>query len=127
MLQQAYDRAKRLGDMVYVVTEASHSDHVREQLAELPVDAFIIEPGRRGTAHCIIMALDIIARRHDKDEPIAFIHSDHNVRDVSGFARSFKVAARISKDKNEITLIGIEPTFPATGTQWCYRRKRGCL
>lgn len=115
MLQQAYDRASRLGDTVYVVTEASHSDHVREQLPELPDDAFLIEPGRRGTAHCIVYALDAISRRHDRDEQIAFIHSDHNVRDIEGFARSFHVAGRISKENNEITLIGIEPTFPATG------------
>ena len=115
MLQQAYDRASQLGDTVYVVTEASHSDHVREQLSELPEDHFLIEPGRRGTAHCIIFALDAIARHHDKDEPIAFIHSDHHVRDNSGFKRSFHVASRISSERNEITLIGIEPTFPATG------------
>ncbi|MDB5183468.1 MAG: manC, partial [Candidatus Saccharibacteria bacterium] len=115
MLQQAYDRAKRLGNTVYVVTESSHSDHVREQLGELASDAFIIEPGRRGTAHCIVMALDVIARRHDKDEPIAFIHSDHHVRDNAGFARSFRVAAKVSKANNQIVLIGIEPTFPATG------------
>lgn len=121
MLQQAYDRARRLGDIVYVVTEASHSDHVREQLSELPHDAFIIEPGRRGTAHCIIMALDFIARRHDKNEPVAFIHSDHNVRDIDGFVRSFHVAARISQERNEITLIGIEPTFPATGFGYIQR------
>ena len=31
LIQMAYDRAKRLGDTVYIVTEASHSDHVREQ------------------------------------------------------------------------------------------------
>lgn len=115
MLQQAYDRAKKLGDTVYVVTEASHSSHVRTQLSDLPDEAFIVEPGRRGTAHCIVMALDVIARKHDADEPVAFIHSDHHVRDTSGFARSFSVAARISRQNNEITLIGIEPTFPATG------------
>lgn len=115
MLQQAYDRAKKLGDVTYVVTEASHSDHVRAQLPELASEAFIIEPGRRGTAHCIVMALDVISRLHDKDEPVAFIHSDHHVRDTDGFARSFSVAARISQKNQEITLIGIEPTLPATG------------
>lgn len=115
MLQQAYDRAKKLGDVMYVVTEASHSDHVREQLPQLPTEAFIIEPGRRGTAHCIVMALDVISRKHSRDEPVAFIHSDHHVRDTDGFARSFSVAARTSQENNEITLIGIEPTFPATG------------
>ena len=115
MLQTAYDRAAKLGDTIYVVTEASHSDHVREQLPELPDSAFLIEPGRRGTAHCIVFALDVIARSHDKDEPIAFIHSDHYVRDTAGFARSFSVAAKTSVANNEITLIGIEPTFPSTG------------
>jgi mannose-1-phosphate guanylyltransferase/mannose-6-phosphate isomerase len=115
MLQTAYDRAVKLGETTYVVTEASHSDHVREQLPELPDSAFLIEPGRRGTAHCIVFALDVIARTHDKDEPVAFIHSDHYVRDTDGFARSFSVAAKTSQANHEITLIGIEPTFPATG------------
>lgn len=115
MLQTAYDRAVRLGDIIYVVTEASHSAHVREQLPELPDDAFLIEPGRRGTAHCIVLALDYIARRHDHDEPIAFIHSDHHVRDIDGFARSFDTAGRFSTSGNEIVLIGIEPTFASTG------------
>lgn len=115
MVQQAYDRATRLGDTVYVVTEASHAEPLRSQLPELPDEAFLIEPGRRGTAHCIIFALDYIARHHDKDEPIAFIHSDHNVRDLAGFARSFATAGRVSIENNEIVLIGIEPTFPSTG------------
>lgn len=115
ILQMTYERAKNLGDSVYVVTEASHSDHVKEQLSELPEEAFIIEPGRRGTAHCIIMSLDYIARRHDHDEPIAFISADHSIRDTAGFTRSFRLAGKISTEKNEITLIGIEPTFPATG------------
>ncbi|MFI5212562.1 MAG: mannose-1-phosphate guanylyltransferase [Candidatus Saccharimonadales bacterium] len=115
MLQTAYDRATKLGKSIYVVTEASHAHYVREQLPELPEAAFLIEPGRRGTAHCIVFALDVIARTHSKDEPIAFIHSDHYVRDIDGFARSFAVAANVSQENHEITLIGIEPTFPATG------------
>lgn len=115
ILQMTYQRAKKLGDSVYVVTEASHSDHVREQLAELPEEAFIIEAGRRGTAHCIVMSLDYIARRHDHSEPIAFISADHSIRDTAGFARSFNLAAKISTEKKEIALIGIEPSFPATG------------
>ncbi|MEP7205117.1 MAG: sugar phosphate nucleotidyltransferase [Candidatus Saccharibacteria bacterium] len=114
MLQTAYDRAARLGDTVYVVTEASHSDLVKAQLPELPDSAFLIEPGRRGTAHCIVFALDVIARRHDLDEPIAFIHSDHHVRDIAGFARSFNLAAKISTARQAITLIGIKPTNPST-------------
>jgi mannose-1-phosphate guanylyltransferase len=115
LLQQSYDRAKQLGGAVYVVTEAGHAEHIKKQLPELDDDAFIIEPGRRGTAHCIVMALDYIVRRHDYNDPIAFIHSDHHVRDIDGFQHSFETAARVSQQQNAITLIGIEPTFPATG------------
>ena len=115
LLQQSYDRASTIADTIYVVTEASHAHHVREQLPELPEDAFLIEPGRRGTAYCIVLALDAIARRHNKDEPVAFLHSDHHIRDMDGFARSFLTAAKTSQEQSAITLIGVEPTFPATG------------
>lgn len=115
ILQETYERAKRLGSVVYVVTEASHSDYVQEQLPDLSSEAFIIEPGRRGTAHCILLALDYIARRHNHNEPIAFISADHHIRDAEGFVRSFHMAGKVSAENHEITLIGIEPTFPAIG------------
>ena len=121
MVQQAYDRARKLGDTIYVVTEASHAGALRAQLPELPDEAFLIEPGRRGTAHCIVLALDYINRHHDRTEPIAFIHSDHNVRDTRGFARSFATAGRVSTEQQCITLIGIEPTFPSTGFGYIQR------
>jgi len=115
LLQAAYDRAKKVGDTVYVVTEASHAHHVRDQLSELSSDNILVEPGRRGTGNCIVFALDVINRRHDQDEPIAFVHSDHQIRDVDGYAKSITTAAEASQISNKVTLIGIEPTFPATG------------
>lgn len=115
LLQSAYDRAKKVGETVYVVTEASHAHHVKEQLSDLPEDHFLIEPGRRGTGNCIVFALDVIGRRHDHDEPIAFVHSDHNIRDVDGYVKSLQTAASASGVTGKVTLIGIEPTFPATG------------
>lgn len=115
LLQSAYDRAKEVGDTVYVVTEASHAHHVKDQLPELPEEDFLIEPGRRGTGNCIVFALDVISRRHDHDEPIAFVHSDHHIRDVEGYVKSLQTAADASGIANKVTLIGIEPTFPSTG------------
>jgi mannose-1-phosphate guanylyltransferase len=114
LLQSAYDRATRVGETVYVVTEASHAHHVKDQLPELPEENFLIEPGRRGTGNCIVFALDVISRRHDHDEPIAFVHSDHHVRDIEGYAKSLQAAAEAARLSNKVTLIGIEPTFPAT-------------
>tara|TARA_B100000378_G_scaffold278674_1_gene282823 strand:- start:331 stop:1380 length:1050 start_codon:yes stop_codon:yes gene_type:complete len=115
LLQSAYHRATKVGETVYVVTEAGHAQHVKDQLPELPQENFLIEPGRRGTGNCIVFALDVISRRHDRDEPIAFVHSDHNIRDVEGYVHSLRTAADASVATNKVTLIGIEPTFPATG------------
>jgi mannose-1-phosphate guanylyltransferase len=115
LLQHTYDRARGLTDKIYVVSDHSHIDHVKEQLPELPVSAFIVEPGRRGTANCIVSALVQISKVHDLDEPIASIHSDHYIRDTSGFNHSFKSATQVSKEQNKIVLIGVEPEYPATG------------
>lgn len=115
LLQNTYDRARRLTDKVYVVPEASHVDIAREQLSELDSEHIIVEPARRGTAHCIVQALDYISKRHDHDEPIAFVHSDHYIRDVKGFVQSFKIAGRTSKEQGRLVLVGVEPDEPATG------------
>ncbi len=115
LLQHTYDRSRAMtsSDKIYVVTEASHIDHVRQQLPELPEGAFIVEPARRGTANCIVAALAYIAARHDHDEAIASIHADHYIRDVAGFSHSFKVATEASAANGRIVLVGVEPDYPA--------------
>ena len=115
LLCYTYDRAKTISEHVYVVTDASHAKHVKEQLPELSEGAFIIEPGRRGTASCIVAALDRISRNHEADEPIAFAAADHYVRDTRGFTHSFKIAGEASAKAKRIVLVGVEPDYPATG------------
>jgi mannose-1-phosphate guanylyltransferase/mannose-6-phosphate isomerase len=115
LLQHTYERAQAVGNTVYVLTEASHAQHVKKQLPDLGEGSFIIEPARRGTASCILAALNHIGSRHDTKEPIAFLAADHYVRDTAGFAHSFKTAEAVSKAQARIVLIGVEPDFPATG------------
>lgn len=115
MVQSTYDRAKRMSDKIYVVPDISHAHHIKRQLAELSDENFIVEPGRRGTASCIVAALAYISKRHDHDEPIVFLSADHHIRDTEGFVRSFQLAAETSLKNKEIALIGVEPTYPATG------------
>lgn len=101
-------------DKIYISTEASHSDHVFDQLPELPKDQVIIEPARRDTMPCILNALQFISTRHDNNESIASIHADSHIRDVNGFARGIKLAGKIASKHQRITLLGIEPTQPDT-------------
>src|SRR3990167_3329775 len=115
LLQDTYERAKAIGDAVYVISESSHAKHVKEQLPELTDKAFIIEPGRRGTASCIVSALHYMSQNHDKDEPIVFMHADSHIRDTRGFTDSVKVACAMTKKYHKIVLLGVEPSYPATG------------
>ncbi|MGZ6005813.1 MAG: mannose-1-phosphate guanylyltransferase [Candidatus Saccharimonadales bacterium] len=115
LLQHTYDRARQLTDMIYVVSDNSHVEHVKSQLPELPDDAFIIEPARRGTANCIVAALAYVSKRHDNDEVVASFHADHYIRDNAGFVHSFRIAEQASSLSKRIVLVGVEPNHPATG------------
>lgn len=116
LLQNTFERAKGITsvDKIYISTEASHSEHVIEQLPELGADQVIVEPARRDTMPCIMNALQYISTRHDKDEPIASIHADHNIRDKVGFANGIKAAGMASEKYQRVTLLGMEPDQPAT-------------
>ena len=92
ILQKTFDRASSLTDKIYIVSEQSHIDEVKKQLSELSEDKFLIEPARRGTANCIIAAMAKLSKDNDPNEPVAFIHADHFIRDVKGFVHSFNVA-----------------------------------
>jgi mannose-1-phosphate guanylyltransferase len=117
LVQNTYKRARQVttDDKIYVATEASHVQYVKDQLSDLPDGAFVVEPARRGTAHCILAALAEIEKNHDPEEPIAFMAADHYIRDMDGFAQSFKLADTVVRAEQRILLVGIEPDFPATG------------
>jgi mannose-1-phosphate guanylyltransferase len=115
LVQMTYERAKRISSKIYVLTEAGHAHHVQDQLPELKKEQFIIEPARRGTASCLVAALVYVQERHDPSEPIAVLSADHYIRDVDGFAHSFRIAEDVSRREGKIVLVGVEPDYPATG------------
>jgi mannose-1-phosphate guanylyltransferase len=115
LIQNTYDRAKLIADTIYVITETSHIKHVYEQLPELPKENTIVEPGRRGTASCVIAALARIKVSHDSGEPVVFMHADHHIRDTAGFIETLFVASDVAVRHERIVLLGLEPTHPATG------------
>ncbi|MDR2864125.1 MAG: NTP transferase domain-containing protein [Spirochaetaceae bacterium] len=114
LLQQSYERAKSAGDEVYIVSERSHASYIEKQLPEIPASNILIEPERRGTANCLLFALDSLERRHKNDEPITFIHCDHIVKNTKGFAESLKKAARLALENQKIVLCGVKPDYASS-------------
>ena len=115
LIQNTYERAKTISEDIFVVSEVSHAEHVKNQLPNIPDQNLIIEPARRGTASCIALALNRIKTLQNIDEPIAIISADHYIRDIDGFKYSFEMASKITQKLDHIVLIGAEPTYPSTG------------
>ncbi len=117
LLQNTFSRVSKLtkADHIFVVSEASHSDHVIEQLSEIPKENILIEPARRGTASCFLLALNTIKKRGLDDQAIFFLWSDHIVRDHRGFVTTANQAGELAEKTGKIVFVGIEPTYPSTG------------
>jgi mannose-1-phosphate guanylyltransferase len=114
LLQKTYERVGTVASEIYVITEQSHAHHVREQLPQVQDGHCIIEPGRRGTANCTLLALARIAWQHDPKEPIVILWADHYIRDTDGFSQSMRLAAATSTKESKLVLVGVEPGYPAT-------------
>lgn len=116
LLQHTYARAAELSDDIYIVPDASHAHHVAEQLPQVDADHMIVEPARRGTASCVLAALARIKNANaDSSEPVVFMHGDQYIPDTEAFADSVRLAAEVSQAAQRIVLLGITPTYPATG------------
>ncbi len=124
LVQNTYDRVKALSDDIFVVSEASHSDHVYKQLPEISKDNVLVEPARRGTASCVILALSEIKKRKIKDQPVLFLWADHIIRDRRGFISSAKQAAQLAEDHQKLVFLGIEPSYPSTGLGYIQKGER---
>ena len=123
LLQNTYNRARQVADEVYILTDKSHDSLVRKQLSEIDDEHIIVEPGRRGTASVIALALAHVSDSHD-DPDVAFFHADHQIVDSDGFSEAVKTAILASNTHRQITLIGIEPDYPATGFGYIKRGKQ---
>ncbi len=123
LVQNTYERMARISSEIYVVTDASHAHHIHEQLPDLKDEFCIIEPARRGTASCILAGLAKISKKN-MDEPIAFVHADHFIRDIGGLNHTFRIANEVSEKEERVVLVGIEPDHPATGLGYIEKGKQ---
>ena len=76
LLQSTFERVRRLTDNVYVVTERSQVESIREQLPALAMERYIVEPARRGTGSALGMAAIVIAEQ-DPQATMLSVHADH--------------------------------------------------
>ncbi|MDB5183166.1 MAG: hypothetical protein JWO47_950 [Candidatus Saccharibacteria bacterium] len=123
LLQNTVNRVLQItsADKVIVIPEVSHVHHVLEQLKDIGKKNIIPEPGRRGTASCLLLALTEIKKRKWADEPILFLWADHLVRNADGFAATMLKAGEIAETEEKLVFIGVNPSYPSTGLGYMER------
>jgi mannose-1-phosphate guanylyltransferase len=116
LLQQTYNRF--LGhcppENIFVVTNESYVDLVKQQLKDLPVNNILSEPARKNTAPCVAYASYKIAALNP-DAVTVVAPSDHLIIKEQDFIDAIKTCFEKAKKEDCLLTLGITPSRPDTG------------
>jgi mannose-1-phosphate guanylyltransferase len=117
LLQETYDRVKDLvpKENVYVSVTDEIFCPTKDQLPEVALENFIIEPEGKNTAPAIGLIATIIYNK-DPRAVISTTPSDHTVGVVEAFQKTMRYGLNfIDKNPEYMATVGIKPTEPNTG------------
>lgn len=124
LVQNTFDRVEEFANEIFVVSEASHVQHIYNQLPEISKKNILVEPARRGTASCVIWALSEIKKRKHENQSILFLWADHLIRDKRGFQAAVKQVDELAEKLEKLVFMGVEPTYPSTGFGYIKKGER---
>jgi mannose-1-phosphate guanylyltransferase len=114
LLQSTFERVRRLTENVYVVTERSQVESIREQLPAMTPERVIIEPARRGTASALGLAAIAIAEQ-DPAATMLSVHADHYLgQDEEAYLKTLDAEARWAEAERSLVTVGLRPPYAST-------------
>lgn len=99
---------------IWVVTNQSYVETVKEQLPGIPEENILSEPAARNTAPCIAYACWKIKEKYPQAN-VVVTPSDALVIDTVEFKRCICQALKFTEKMHAIVTIGIKPNRPETG------------
>lgn len=116
LIQTTFKRLAALvpPENIFILTNESYDEVVREQLPDLKEEQIVLEPVMRNTAPAVLLAALKIRRKND-DAVMVMAPSDHWIEDEKAFARDITAAFEAARGEDKIITLGIKPTFPNTG------------
>jgi len=116
LLQQTYDRSIRFcsAENIFIVTNDTYKNLVREQLPNLPEKNILSEPARKNTAPCIAYAAWKI-HAADPKALIVVAPSDHLITKEDTYVKAIRSCFTKADGEDCLLTIGIRPTRPDTG------------
>lgn len=124
LFQMAVARLKGLFpvDKIFVVTNAMLAVQFQQQVPELPITNYIIEPKPRDTAAAVGFAAALI-QKMDPQAVMAVLTADHFIENIPEFQKMLKTAYQVAVTGPLMTL-GIPPTYAATGYGYIQRGEK---
>lgn len=116
MIQLTVDRILPMVKMddIYIATNESYKELVKEQLPEIPEENILCEPVGRNTAPCIGLGATYMLHKGE-DSVMMVLASDHLIKYEDIFRNVLKEAVEIAEVDRNIVTIGIMPDCPETG------------
>lgn len=115
MIQETVDRLLPVirPEDVYVLTNAGYVEQVREVLSYVPAENIVGEPFPLGTTLAVGLAAAMVAKR-DPNATMLVAWSDSYISETDNFLSALRSAVKAA-DVADGVIIGVNPTFPATG------------
>lgn len=117
LIAHAVDRLRGLvaPSHVLVITSADLVRATRKALPMLAPAQILGEPWGRDTAAACATASAWVASLGGENATVCILTADHLIADPKRFRETLAAAAEITSKKPVMSVIGIKPTFPATG------------
>ena len=116
LIQTTYDRFRKIvpETNIFVATNESYADIVREQLPQLSSQQLILEPMMRNTAPCIAYASHKI-QQLNPDATMVIAPADHLILETDTFVSDVTKGLKCAEDNDWLITLGIKPSRPDTG------------
>jgi len=116
MIQLTYDRLKKLTPPknAWVVTHKDFAKQVQKHLPPISQSNILQEPEARNTMAAVCLSAYKIQAK-DPNAILVCLPADHFIGDVAEFQKTMGTAVKTAKELNRIVVIGMRPTYPATG------------
>ncbi len=114
LLRATYDRARKVADEVFVLTEVRQRELIAGVLPEVDAEHFILEPAARGTTNAYGLAALTLSVRLP-DAVMVALPADHVVRGTAQAAKAIRTAVDAAATTGSLVTVGLKPAFPSTG------------
>ncbi len=102
-------------DHCFIITNKSLKNATRKTVKNLiPLENIILEPQKRNTAACIEYAAMVLKKKYGEGL-ICFVPADGYVKDRKGYKDAINLAYDAAEKTKALVVVGITPTYPATG------------